>query len=396
MLWTSGLLGNLGANVSIFALPLYVFHVTGSIRVSGITSTLGLICGLLVQVFAGAIVDRRQLGHFLVVLSLLRSVIWVAALGAAWLWDDLWWLLLIAYVIGTGSQSAINAASSAAVRQIVPPDLRSKAIAQNQVRSAAARLIAPPIGASLFIAHPLLPFIAEAVCFSLAAIVAGWLDREAVHRILAPTKATRFLQTVAEGYRYAWSSTFIRAVIVFGLFGNFAIAVVYQSTTLILVDRGSDPFLVSGVGVSIGATTLVFSAAASWLSSRLRRRPLIVMSVSTFSLGAVGLGFIDASPVVAIVGCILVATSVPGLTAYIGGRLSASAPPEMMGRVMAATGLSSGLLAPLAPMFASSVAVPFTPWITVGATVVLFVVGCGFLFFAKPPSHDVGDGNVAE
>lgn len=385
LLWSGGAAGALGANISIFALPLFVHAETGSVALAGATAASGLLGGLITQVFAGAFIDRHQLRTALVGVSLTRALVWLTAFAiAALLPGTAWWLLLIAYVFGLSTQSLITAASGAAVRQLVPAAMRTAASGQNQARQAGARLLGPPIGAALFGFQPWLPFMAEAVLFVIGALVLHRLSAQKLHRQLeaGTKKITGFARMVVDGYRLCFANGLLRSVIVFGLLGNFALIAIYQSVTLRLVASGKESWTVAAVGMTIGAATLLSALLVTHTNKLLPGRSLILASLMVFLFGALGVALIDQVSIVAIAGCGLIACSLPAITAQVFSRLSTEIPAGMQGRAMSAAALSSTLLTPIAPLAASEVFIGLDAWIGALTCAAAFAFALGALWFA--------------
>lgn len=149
--------------------PLLILGFTGSPMLAagfGIVQFIAMILGSLP---AGTLIDRHDRRRVLLGAETARalaaaSLALTIGLGHLWLVQ----LYLVAAVLGVCQP--FGAARTILLRAVVPPDKLSRALAQQQVRTAAASLIGPAIGTALYAAGRSTPFAASAAALALSAI----------------------------------------------------------------------------------------------------------------------------------------------------------------------------------------------------------------------------------
>lgn len=160
--WYVGdVLGDLGASVRRFAMPLVAVALGGGATAAGLIGTLGQAAGTLALLPAGVLADRGDRRRRIIVGHLLRGTLFAGA-GAAW-WCG--WLSLAALAVIAVCSSVLSSvfglASDAAIKQVVPPERLAEAAAANQARDGAVSLVSSPLAGVLMGLSPVAPFLAE-------------------------------------------------------------------------------------------------------------------------------------------------------------------------------------------------------------------------------------------
>ncbi|MFF0091753.1 MFS transporter [Streptomyces canus] len=364
LLWSGASLSFLATRVTSVAYPLIVLWHTGSPLAMSVVSTAALLPLLLVQLPAGAVVDRwdrrrvmlgceagRIVAVGSVALSLAAGRLSVAHLAA---------------VAFTEASLAVfyRLAERGAVRNLVPASQLPAALAQNEARGRAAGLVGQPAGVLLQSAGRALPFAFGAVGYlvsaaSLLLIRKPFQEERSAARpgrgaagktaaADAPGARQRpdgaddtsgLAGEVAEGLRWLWRQRFLRAALGYVAATN----VLFQMLALALVLRIKEAGLPSqtlAVVVGIGGVGgLCGALAGARIQRRIRRqRTLLIAGAVSWALliGAMGL---TGSPVA--LGALYAGTGFVGAVFNVAAAVYQvrTTPDALQGRVAAAAGL---------------------------------------------------------
>lgn len=340
LLWTAAAGTLLGARITAIAYPLLVLWYTGSPVQAGFVGSAALLPHLLVQLPAGAFVDRWDRRR----LMILCDVGCLAATGtvAVSVYLDHVWLPLLMLVAFVQTTLAIfyQLAERAAVRHLVTPEQLPTALTQNETRSRAAVLVGQPVGGVLFTLAKWAPFLVTTIAH-LGSLIALLLIRKPF-QYARPARRTTLRADIAEGVRWMWGQRFLRTVMGFVAVSN----AVFQALTLgLMVIIRNDDGSAATVGLVIGVSGVggMFGALGGmWWMRRATLRALVVGGLTAWAVTVPAMAF-TSDPVLLAV--LFAANSyVGGLFNVVGGvYMVRIAPDAMMGRVGGvATLLASG------------------------------------------------------
>ncbi|MEV7071816.1 MFS transporter [Streptomyces sp. NPDC091972] len=340
LLWSGASLSFLATRVTSVAYPLIVLWHTGSPLAMSVVSTAALLPLLLVQLPAGAVVDRwdrrrvmlgceagRIVAVGSVALSLAAGRLSVAHLAA---------------VAFTEASLAVfyRLAERGAVRNLVPASQLPAALAQNEARGRAAGLLGQPGGVLLQSAGRALPFAFGAVGYLVSAVSLLLIRKPFQEQRPAGTqRSSRLAGEVAEGLRWLWRQRFLRSALGYVAATN----VLFQMLALALVLRIKEAGLPSqtlAVVVGIGGVGGLCGALAGGRIQRRipRQRTLLIAGALSWALliGAMGL---TGSPVV--LGALYAGTGFVGAVFNVAAAVYQvrTTPDALQGRVAAAAGL---------------------------------------------------------
>ncbi|MDT0480177.1 MULTISPECIES: MFS transporter [Streptomyces] len=339
LLWSGASLSFLATRVTSVAYPLIVLWHTGSPLAMSVVSTAALLPLLLVQLPAGAVVDRwdrrrvmlgceagRIVAVGSVALSLAAGRLSVAHLAA---------------VAFTEASLAVfyRLAERGAVRNLVPASQLPAALAQNEARGRAAGLVGQPTGVLLQSAGRALPFAFGAVGYLVSAASLLLIRKPFQEERSAAADPGRLAGEVAEGLRWLWRQRFLRAALGYVAATN----VLFQMLALALVLRIKEAGLPSqtlAVVVGIGGVGgLCGALAGGRIQRRIRgQRTLLIAGAVSWALliGAMGL---TGSPVA--LGALYAGTGFVGAVFNVAAAVYQvrTTPDALQGRVAAAAGL---------------------------------------------------------
>lgn len=350
ILWTGQTVSALGSAMSTLVFPLIGYALTGSSVQAGLATTALLLGGTVVQLPAGALVDRWPRGRTLLLANLFALLCYLSLAGAELAgWLTLTQLIVVGFFSGV-SEAFIGPASSAAVRTVVPPADRPAAFAQNQIRTHTAGLIGPPLGGALYSVARSLPFLVDAFSYGVAAI--------AVSRLRTPLPAVREqrrnLRTeMIDGLRFVWNHRANRAILLWGGAVNFAMTFVFVAITLRLIRIGTSPVAIGSIDTVAAVAGLAGAVVAPAIVARVRTGVMTILTGSVLALMVLPMAF--TTNVLLIGGLLAVGTFlVPANNSGIGAYLATITPEVLQGRVNAAAGLIAEGVVPAAPIVAGA------------------------------------------
>ena len=268
--WISTIISQLGSRFTQFALPLFVYTLTGSAFDLGVATTLSFLPSLLFGLLFGAYADRLDRKRLLVWGSLGKALAIVSIPGLAVLDALTLWWVYVAIFLHSSLMALTGPAEFAAMPNLVGRENLTRANGYLQAGISVAR-VAGPLLAGLLVAlvpvYGLLFF--DAASYAVAALVLASVGTALNAPPDAGRPATTIRQDIGEGLRYLWGQPVIRNIALMIALTNFLEITIDAQLVLFAKERlGADNFgvglLYSVAGASIALTSL--------LADRLRRR----------------------------------------------------------------------------------------------------------------------------
>ena len=386
LLWSGQTLSELGSQVSLVAYPLLVLALTGSPAKAGVVGFAKMLPIALLALPAGALADRVNRKHLMVACDGIRAValatipIALAAGGAPY-------PLIVAVAFIDGSGFVVSyVAERGALRQLVPPEQLSEAVARNESRMFAAMLAGPPLGGLLFGIARAIPFLTDAISYA-----ASTTSMLLIKTDFQEARVDSERGGLAEGLRWIWREPFFRACALLFAGGNPLFTGLYLLIVVLAKRHGASPVLV-GVMLAIAAAGgLLGALLASGLGRRLSARSVLIGETWLIAL-AIPLLLLTHNAV--LLGLIVAAAELltPVTNSMVVGYRVALAPDRLQGRVQAASTLiafSAGWLGPLAVGYmlqstgSTATILVLTGWALVFATAAIITPA-----FRHPPTID--------
>ena len=268
--WISTIISQLGSRFTQFALPLFVYTLTGSAFDLGVATTLSFLPSLLFGLLFGAYADRLDRKRLLVWGSLGKALAIVSIPGLAVLDALTLWWVYVAIFLHSSLMALTGPAEFAAMPNLVGRENLTRANGYLQAGISVAR-VAGPLLAGLLVAlvpvYGLLFF--DAASYAVAALVLASVGTALNAPPDAGRPATTIRQDIGEGLRYLWGQPVIRNIALMIALTNFLEITIDAQLVLFAKERlGADNFgvglLYSVAGASIALTSL--------LADPLRRR----------------------------------------------------------------------------------------------------------------------------
>ena len=386
LLWAGQALSGLGSQISQVAYPLLVLAVTGSPAKAGIVGFAQQLPIALLALPAGVLADHFNRKRLMIACDAMRAVALASipiALATGHL--PLWLIVVVAFIDGSGFVLTY-VAERGAMRQLVPTEQLSEAVARNESRFFAAMLAGPPLGGLLFGIARAAPFITDAVSYA-----ASTTSMLLIRSDFQEPRADQRTGTPWDGLRWLWKRPFLRLCAILFAAGNPIFTGLYLLVVVLAKhDRASAELV--GVMLGIAATGgLIGASLAPRLQRLLSPRMVLIGETWTFAL-VIPLLLVAHNAV--LFGVILAVAELmtPVTNSIIVGYRVSLAPDSLQGRVQAAATMisfSAGWLGPLAVGFLSQNAGLTATILALAGWALLLAIGVAVSpVFRHPPTLD--------
>jgi predicted MFS family arabinose efflux permease len=203
-------ISSLGDSFTGFALPLLVYHLTGSALSLAISSAAAFLPYLLFGLAIGAWVDRIDRRRLMLLTDIARALL-VASIPllamAGFL--ALWYVYTVQFIAATLAVG-FNSAQPAALASLVERDALVAANGRIIAGSSAAWIVGPLLAGGLAAILPLPALLLVDACSFLASALALALIRTSFNQGIPPPAS--LFGDIAAGLRYVWEQPVLRAI----------------------------------------------------------------------------------------------------------------------------------------------------------------------------------------
>jgi MFS family permease len=394
LLWTGEVLSETGSNITLVAVYIQVYRLTGSAAAVGAVGLVQLFPLMGASLFGGHLIDRLDRRRLL-----LASQVGQAAASALLLLTALAGggvvLVYVASALIAGLSGFALATRSAMTPSLVPEDRLPSALAMNQVMWQTAQIVGPAVGGVIVGSLGLAWAYGVDVASFAATITAAFLmaPRPPLREEIDAEEAPGAWRSVVEGFAYLRGRRVLQSTFVIDL-----VAMVFGMPralfpVLAVTQFGAGAEVVGILFSSVSAGALIGALTSGW-AHRVRRQGLaIVVAVAVWGasialFGAVGDLIVLACAFLALAGAADVISAV-----FRSTILQATVPDALRGRL---SGIHITVVAggPRVGDFeAGTVASVFTPTVSVISGGLLCMLGVAVLALAVPQfaRYRVGD-----
>ncbi|GGU79758.1 MFS transporter [Kitasatospora aureofaciens] len=340
LLWSSNVLSQLGSQATLFAYPLLVMAMTGSVFQASLVEFAVAASRMVAGLPAGAVADRVSRKRVMLVSEAARALaLAVLAVAIAAGRAPLALILAVAVVEGV-STALFSAADQALLPLVVPEPQLSSAVARNTARYYVATITGPGLGGVLYNVLRVLPFAAQAVASLGALGVLLFLRAPEERARIAAAEPGGLLRHTLTGLRWLCGHRLLRVTV--GLTMGFN--AVFSGLLLVAIGMAQQAGAtdeVGPIGMLMGTGGVLGALAAPWL--RLRLAPYTAVLLLTWGASAL-VPLLAVLPAGYCYGAVLGCTAflAPTATAIIATHQMTTTPDAMRGRLAGAIGVSLG------------------------------------------------------
>jgi MFS family permease len=274
LLWTGAGFTSLGAMLTIVVYPLLVLWQTNSTVATGLVAAATSLPHLVVQVPAGAIVDRFDRRR-LMILSDIGCLVTAVSVLIAVVADAVWLPHLIVAAFIQGSLSIFyELAERSAVRHLVHESQVPAALSQNEARMQGVNMLASPLGSLLFSLVRWTPFLLTAVTH-LISLVQLLFIRKRFQEEREARPAGKFYAEISEGVGWLWQQPFLRAAMLLISASNMIFMGMTLTLLAVVHESGYSPAVVGIVVAAGGIGGVAGAMTAAWWRRQVTMRTLI-------------------------------------------------------------------------------------------------------------------------
>lgn len=379
--WLVGdLVLDLGNAIGLFAFPLITLQVTGSLGATGLVGLvqgLGMLVGLVPGGLLADRVERRRLRLLAAVTGMLVQGVLLAVLGlGAGSLPVLAGLAFLDRLRG----ALLGPASTAMLKQIVPPALLARAFSVNEGRDAAIEMVSGPLGGVLLGISILCPPAAQ-LLGNAGALLATLAMRGRYLPRAEDAAPTRVRDDLREALAWTLSQRIRLQVLALAITVNFGLNGIFLTVLLHLASDGVPATQIGLLSTVFAAAILAGALAAPWLVDRV---PTGVLAVVPVAVIAVLSALVPLAPSMWWIGAAygLMGLGLAPLNASTQGFFMHLTPVAMQGRINSLMGLVAMGLMPLAPVLAGWGLELLGPAATMG--IFATVTGLGALIAVAP------------
>lgn len=384
LLWASTAVSNAGDGIALVALPLLATAVTSDpVLIAGV-ATAQRLPWLLFTLLSGVVVDRVNRARLQGLTNYLRALILgTLALGTGLGWVSIYWLLAGAFLLGIAELFFDNAAFALLPSVVAKDDLERANSRIYTTQTIANEFVGPPLGGTLFSVAAAIPLAANALLYTVAALLVGLLPKSLrlPHEPRTNASATTVVavrREIAEGMRWFWGHRLLHLLGIKAAFEHGCWAATNALLVLVVQERLGMDAAGYGILLAVGAVGGLFGGVmASRLISSMGAGSAVLLNLLIQSVAFAGIAVSDSPFVVALM---LIGIS---FTGSIGGIVGISfrqavIPDALLGRVVSAFrmyalgGMALGALIGGLLARAFGLATPY--WLSSALLLLLFVL----------------------
>jgi len=206
----SAWISNLGDGIALAAGPLLVASQTSDPLLVALAGLLQRLPWLLFGLYAGVLADRLDRRLVVVAVDLLRASVLVVLTGTVVTGHvDITVVLVTMFLLGTAEVFA-----DTSVHTLLPMVVAKADLGLGNARMMAAgltmnQMVGPAVGAVLFAAGMAWPFLVQAVCVALGAVL---VSRMVLPPLGRRAERSHLGQDIALGFRWTWGNRAVRTL----------------------------------------------------------------------------------------------------------------------------------------------------------------------------------------
>ncbi len=363
LIWIGQVVSIFGSGLGSFALGVWVFQQTGSVTMFALISVSGVLPGIVISPFAGALVDRWSRRTVMLLSNLGSSLVALAVTGLLYGGMLATWQIYIATALLSVFGAFLQPAFAAATTLLVPKQFFGRASGMVQTGGAIARVIAPVLAGVLVVSLDIWgvilidfgTFMFALLTLLLARVPSPQAAQAAARPAAAPAGAPpagrrSLFQEAGDGWRYIAARPGMLLLLLFFAVTNFTLGCV-QVLVPPLTLSFADPTVLGGVLGVAGLGLLGGGIVMSIWAGPQRRLPIIMGATLIQGLILFLGGLQPSAPLIAAAAFVFLFAS-PVITSASQAIWQSKVPAEIQGRVFAIRTMIAWSSLPLAYLLA--------------------------------------------
>ena len=289
-LWLGLTISNLGAQLTVVAVGLEVYHLTGSTGSVGLLGLFALVPLVIFGLYGGAIVDHYDRRTVALASAFVTWSVTLLLAVQAWAGVEQVWLLFVLVAIQSAAFAVNAPARSAIIPRLLDARLMPAANALQTLGNSVSFTVGPLLGAVLVAAFSYATaYAVDAVLFT-AAFVA--LFRLPAQPPLTPSRGRAGLSSVVDGFRYLRTQKNVRMTFAVDLVAMLTSSprVLFPAVGLVYLGGGATT---TGVMTASAAVGVMLAALLSGRLTRIRWQGRIIsVAIVIWGLAIVGFGVV--------------------------------------------------------------------------------------------------------
>ncbi|KQT02017.1 MFS transporter [Cellulomonas sp. Leaf395] len=289
-LWWGVAVSSLGAQLTVVAVGLQVYAISGSTASVGLLGLCALVPLVIFGLYGGAIVDHYDRRRVALVASV---VSWTATIGLAvqgWLGNTQEWVLFALVAVQSGAFAVSTPARSAIIPRLLDPRLMPAANALQTLGFSVAFTVGPLLGAALVAAFDYgVAYTVDALLFTAALFAVFRLPAQPP--LPSETRRDRVgLASVVDGFRYLGTQRNVRMTFAVDLVAMITSSprVLFPAVGLVYLGGGATTtgIMAASAAVGVGLAGL-FSGGLARIRWQGR---IIAVAITIWGLAIAGFG----------------------------------------------------------------------------------------------------------
>lgn len=289
-LWWGLAVSNLGAQLTVVAVGLQVYSISGSTASVGLLGLAALVPLVIFGLYGGAIVDHYDRRRVALVASV---VSWTATIGLAvqgWLGNTQEWVLFALVAVQSGAFAVSTPARAAIIPRLLDPRLLPAANALQTLGFSVAFTVGPLLGAALVAAFDYgVAYTVDALLFTAALFAVFRLPAQPP--LPSETRRERVgLGSVVDGFRYLGTQRNVRMTFAVDLVAMITSSprVLFPAVGLVYLGGGATT---TGVMAASAAVGVGLAGLFSGGLARIRwQGRIIAVAITVWGLAIAGFG----------------------------------------------------------------------------------------------------------
>lgn len=289
-LWWGLAVSNLGAQLTVVAVGLQVYSISGSTASVGLLGLAALVPLVIFGLYGGAIVDHYDRRRVALVASV---VSWTATIGLAvqgWLGNTQEWVLFTLVAVQSGAFAVSTPARAAIIPRLLDPRLLPAANALQTLGFSVAFTVGPLLGAALVAAFDYgVAYTVDALLFTAALFAVFRLPAQPP--LPSETRRERVgLASVVDGFRYLGTQRNVRMTFAVDLVAMITSSprVLFPAVGLVYLGGGATT---TGVMAASAAVGVGLAGLFSGGLARIRwQGRIIAVAITVWGLAIAGFG----------------------------------------------------------------------------------------------------------